>query len=400
MIQKILLRMTRLTTKINSTNWESSHILDSLFEKLGGKNVRVACKDLVEGCILLQNVTARSAHPMILAETVITSEHKEFLIAFGIPEVEVKSTLKNGMPFEYVPANKNKDTEVDYNPKLLFNNQLRMAIKSFQSFYQEWSNGKPVDVMAIKAVILPLLNFIQENNQFTLKVFQEIGIQKEIGASAVFAAILAAFMGRKLGKTEGEVIQLALAGFLRDCGMAKLPENIPHQSTHQNEANLKAYQGHAVHGYRMLKDVTVLKEGTLLSVLQHHERFDGSGFPLKLKGNQLHPFSHLLAIIDSYLEQCMEHEWETDELPIHSFTMLNKEPAGKFDKTLVNSFIYEGMTLLLGKKVQLSNGAVGEVSFVPADQPMSPYIRMQDDTVMTLDKVPSLTIERLADASL
>lgn len=356
--------------------------------------MKVYCEDLVEGCILLKDVSAKAMQPMMLADTVITQEHIDFLTAFAVQDVEVKNILHDGTVFQYDENQRSARQNIKNITDLTFNVQFRQAVKDYQQLFKEWESGQPIEIMKIKEIIQPLIKLMQNEQTFIIKAFQAVNTIREPGVSAVVTATLSAFISRKQGMSDGDVLQLGIAGFLLDCGMAKLPEGVRNPDNHHTEDYLKAYRQHPVHGYRMLKEQKVIQEGALLSVLQHHERLDGSGFPLKLKGVQLHPYAKLISIVDHYVTCCLEHNWEPDELPVKAFAFLQKEPAGKLDKVLMNTFLNEGMQLLMGEAVQLSNGATGEIMFIPENAPASPYIRLQNQEVLTLHTEPAISIER------
>lgn len=356
--------------------------------------MKVNSEDLIEGCILLKDVSARAMQPMILADTVLTQQHIDFLNAFEIQHVEVKNTLKNGTVFQYEAKRPSRQTDGKGKSVLTFNVEFRKAVKTYQKLYKEWESGIPVQIMKIKELILPLIDLMQ-NDQYAIKAFQAINTCRERGAGAVITSSLSAFFARKQGMDEGDVLQLSIAGLLLDCGLAKLPEGIDN-SKYQTEEFQKDYRQHPVHGYRMLKELKVIQEGVLLSVLQHHERIDGSGFPLKLNGIQLHPYAKMISIIDQYVTCCIEQAWLPRELPMKAFTFLQKEPAGKLEKTLMQAFIYEGMQLLIGQEVRLSNGEQGEVVFIPENTPAAPYVSLQNQTILNLHTEPAIWIEDLA----
>ncbi len=298
--------------------------------------MKVNCEDLIEGCVLLKDVSVRALQPLMLANTVLTQENIDFLNAFEIQEVDVKNTLSNGMAFQYEAKSRSSKNEnnLPSDGDLEFNVQFRQAVKGYQKLYQGWKNGLPVQILQIKQTILPLIKLMR-TDKYVLKAFQAINTIKEHGTAAVVTAALSAFFARKQGMNEGDILQLGMAGLLLDCGMAKLPEGIL-ATVHQSEDSQKEYRQHPVHGYRMLKELKVIQEGVLLSVLQHHERIDGNGFPLKLNGVQMHPYAKLVAVIDHYASCCQEHEWQSAELPMKAFTYIQKEPPGKLEKPLAS----------------------------------------------------------------
>lgn len=116
---------------------------------------------------------------------------------------------------------------------------------------------------------------------------------------------LAAAIGRKMNFTEEYCNMVRAIGYIHDIGKMIVPSEILTKPGKLNEIEYKLIQMHAQSGYDMLQHV-LLPKNFAIAIGQHHERMDGSGYPNKLKGNEILFESHIL-IVSDVVETMMTH---------------------------------------------------------------------------------------------
>ena len=110
-------------------------------------------------------------------------------------------------------------------------------------------------------------------------------------------ASLACAIGRDLGLSEDGLRALDIAGQVHDIGKISVPSEILSKPTRLSGAEFEIVKLHAAHGYDILK-VVDFPWPIAAMAQQHHERIDGSGYPLRLKRDQVLPESRILAVAD------------------------------------------------------------------------------------------------------
>ena len=90
---------------------------------------------------------------------------------------------------------------------------------------------------------------------------------------------------------------IGLAAFLHDIGKAELPAEILNKPAALDKKELAVIRKHPRYGYRLLQEI---RSGSVIAdvALQHHERMDGSGYPLGVKGKDIHPVARIIAVAD------------------------------------------------------------------------------------------------------
>src|SRR3954465_5725858 len=195
--------------------------------------MRVKVKDLSEGCILTEDVFRLTSRPIIQKNTVLTNELIEILNLFLVSSVRVSKTLVTGVSFlssevieeEKVVADEHegKDfTKLSHRAvktkRKDFTKLFLQAVQEYKKQFQSWQSGSPIDILKIRSMLLPLLgeDKIKSTDIFLL---HHLSNNEEYHYQhAVAVGLLSGFMARKLHYPKGEVIQVALAGVLADCG--------------------------------------------------------------------------------------------------------------------------------------------------------------------------------------
>ena len=100
----------------------------------------------------------------------------------------------------------------------------------------------------------------------------------------------------------------------------------------------------------------------MLIVQQHHELFDGSGYPQKLKGDAIHPLARIVAIANYYDELCNPSNLADAQTPHEALATMFAKLRTRFDSRLLQIFVRCLGGYPPGTVVQLSNGVIGELS--------------------------------------
>lgn len=114
-------------------------------------------------------------------------------------------------------------------------------------------------------------------------------------------SLYSATLGKALGMSEAQIELLLYASPMHDIGKIGIPDSILFKGSALTEEEWKVMKTHPLIGYEILKDsqAPVLKLGAVIA-LNHHERWDGSGYPNGLKGEQIPMEARILAIVDVY----------------------------------------------------------------------------------------------------
>ncbi len=335
--------------------------------------MKVKPNQLEIGCILSKDVNSISNQALIRKKTVLTEEYLNILNAFLVEVVEVESTLVNGKPFTPKEIIEQEEPQESRS----FMDLYLQAVQIYRKQFQSWQAGLKVDIMTIRKNLLPLLVKLNEDPSELITIHHYSTKTDYLYHHAVSVGLLSAYIGRKLNYTKAEEIQLGISGVLSDSGMAKVSQNILEKKGFLTSEEFDEIKNHPMFSYQMIKDIPGLTDGVLIGVLQHHEREDGSGYPMAVSSQKLHKFSRVIAVADVFHAMTSERPYKPKQSPYKVIELMINDSFGKFDIKVIQTLSSLISNFSVGTKVRLNNDDIGEVIFLEPHAPTRPMIKIQ-----------------------
>lgn len=175
----------------------------------------------------------------------------------------------------------------------------------------------------------------------------------EAGGHVVHVAELSHLLGVKCGLGRGETDLLLAAAPMHDVGKVGIPDAILFNPGRLSAAEFEVMKTHTTIGYEMLKDSgrPILKNASVIA-LQHHEKFDGTGYPLGITGQQIHIFARITAIADAFValssDRVYRKAWDIER----TLAYLKHQRGKSYDPDLLDLF-FEYLDDFLAVRQQL-----------------------------------------------
>ncbi len=142
-----------------------------------------------------------------------------------------------------------------------------------------------------------------------------------------------------LGFTEQELQQVHLSGLLHDIGKVGVPDAILDKPGPLSDEEWTTMKRHPVIGYEILKNIRQFHGPILDGVLYHHERVDGKGYPLGLKGKDIPLIGRLLSVADGFDAMTSDRPYRAG-MPVEKALQILTEGAGtQWDRELALRFV-------------------------------------------------------------
>jgi PAS domain S-box-containing protein len=149
---------------------------------------------------------------------------------------------------------------------------------------------------------------------------------------------LTLIVARTLGFSDEELLQIRRGALLHDMGKMAIPDEILQKPGPLNDIEWKEMRRHPIYAYEMLSPISYL-HGALEIPFCHHERWDGSGYPRGLKGEEIPLAARLFAIVDVWDALCSDRPYRKS-MPRNEVVTYLRENAGiLFDPKLVDVFL-------------------------------------------------------------
>ena len=219
-------------------------------------------------------------------------------------------------------------------------------------------------------------------------------------------AIYSAFIGYGMNLNQFKLNQLTIAALLHDVGMVKVPESILNTTGKLSPQEFMLVQRHTFEGYRILLSRQLFPEEICQVALQHHERFNGSGYPSHRHGDQISVFSRIVAVADSYDAMTEPHTYREKFHGHKAIKDVLQASKNLYDPEVSKTFLSIMSIYPIGSLVQLNNGAIAIVFQANINFPLRPTIRILFDefgdkviekSIIELEKSPNLFITSVID---
>lgn len=296
----------------------------------------------------------------------------EILQAFLIPTVDIR---RSGLDEGEGDASYEESAESSSDVKLsTLQQEFILMEKLLKRTFSMISSGMKLPVLELRNGLSALLQHIDDYNVITFLVPNRGGKEDVMLRNSVLCAMTSYLIAKWSKYPEKEWLQIAMAGLLHDIGNVKVDAAILNKSNRLTAEELQEVRQHTVYGFRMLEGGTALNQGVWLAALQHHERIDGSGYPMKVKGEKIHPYAKIVAIADMYHAMTSNRNYKKAESPYLVLEELLAESFGKLDPVLVQTFIERVTQFHTGVFVRLNDGRIGEIVFTDRSNPTRPMV--------------------------
>ncbi len=230
------------------------------------------------------------------------------------------------------------------------------------------------------------------NNMHILQMLQCIrNYDDMIYVHCINVGLISAVIGEWCHFKEEDIKLLKLCGELHDIGKIMVPEELLVKSGKLSAEEFNVIKSHAIRGYEVVKNKD-LDEHIKLSVLQHHERCDGTGYPMGLKLDKIDEFAKIVAIADVYDAMTCNRTYRQAICPFVVIETFEKEGYQKYDPKYLLPFLQGISDSYINANVMLNNKQKGEVVMINRANLSRPIIRVGSDCI-DLTKHPELTIE-------
>ncbi len=254
---------------------------------------------------------------------------------------------------------------------------VKQASRFSQDLFDEVKATKKLPMSEINNELLPIVEQMSSHSDVfqlfeSVKAKDEYTHQHNIGVG-----VLSTLIGRWMGLSESELSILTMAATLHDIGKVHISDDILLKPGKLTAEEFEEIKRHTTYGYEILKNTPELNPRVSLVALQHHERSDARGYPLKLQEHQVDPFSRIVAVADVFHAMSSKRPYH-EPLPFHEvINEMRKGSFGELDPEVVSVFLKMMVRHLVGSRVKLTDGRWGEVVYINPHDDTNPLIRIE-----------------------
>jgi HD-GYP domain-containing protein (c-di-GMP phosphodiesterase class II) len=178
----------------------------------------------------------------------------------------------------------------------------------------------------------------------------------------VKTVIISLAIGHRIGFSRTELSRLGLAAALKDIGYITIPPETREKSTNLTKEEMAMISRHPITGYEILSQHEITKGEIATSVLQHHERWNGTGYPYRTGGAKLTRFAQIISVADTFCTLLSEKPGRRRYMPHEAIEYIMAYSGDYFSPEVVEHFVRQVPCYASGLTIQLNTGEVCIVS--------------------------------------
>ncbi|MBI1912175.1 MAG: HD-GYP domain-containing protein [Deltaproteobacteria bacterium] len=193
-------------------------------------------------------------------------------------------------------------------------------------------------------------------------------------AHSVNVCILSVTLGRSMGLSKDELHNLGVGAILHDIGKMLVPEMILKKPGRLTENEFEEIKRHTDFGAEILFKTKDINDSSRFVPLQHHERYDGSGYQYHIPGTEIHKFARIAAVADVYDAMTSNRVYQNGILPEDALKKIYLMRETHLDPEIVERLIKCLGIYPIGALVELNTGEVGIVKMLNRAYPLQPML--------------------------
>lgn len=334
---------------------------------------------------------------MVVARSIYTQDgrlllQKESPLTYGY----IQRLKKANIHFIYICID-NPTLALELPPPLIAEETHRLAVKKLYTAVEKYKFSKQLEIAPLKKVVLPLIQELLSNKNILYQTADIRSHDDYTFTHSINVCVLSTMVGHALGYQADQLRSLALGALLHDIGKTPIPLQVLNKPGPLTPEELALVKTHARIGFDILRTTPDFTFVPLQIALQHHERFDGSGYPQGLKGEEIYEYARIVAIADVYDALTSDRPYKRAYTPDVAYRIMTKESPGHFDPSFLKLFFNHVALYPVGTIVKLTFGYYAVVTEVHSNATERPILRLIADEQMKLLKHPALV--NLKDAS-
>jgi len=254
------------------------------------------------------------------------------------------------------------------------------AKQTIQCIMDEVRFGKQIEKEKAERVVMKMITSIFRNQNALLSLGRIKQADEYTYMHSMSVCVLMISFGKHLGFDLKQLRDIGVGALLHDIGKMKVPQDILHTKRPLTEEEFEKMKEHVELGRAILEGTAGIAETSVLLAAQHHERFDGSGYPEGLKGDRISTCAQAAAIVDVYDAITSERCYRRGLPPTEALRKIFEWSNCYFNNELVQQFIRCVGIYPVGSLVRLESGLLAVILNNDERSLLHPVVRVIYDT--------------------
>jgi HD-GYP domain-containing protein (c-di-GMP phosphodiesterase class II) len=346
---------------------------------------KVYVRDLIPGMILSKDVRA-NGKVLIAKGAIITEQAISKLKEHYIPnEIEVyyeeDEHIDNGQSDKVRTVKEIEES-------------LKVLTFDLEKIFEDMDISRVSSLDEIRAFASKIQTELKSVNSVIKNIVLYGSGSDSVYRHGVNVAALSTILGKWIGLSGSYLNLLTYSAIFHDFGKIKIDHNVLEKLDNLTSEELKLIKFHSAIGYKYIKEIPFLDKSVSYGVLMHHERMDGSGYPLGLKENNIHQFAKIIAIADVFDAVNSDRAYKKSKRPFEALEIIKQESLGKLDYEYCNVFLNHIVNYYIGEYAELNTKKLCKIIQIDINNLEAPLL-LDDTGFLDLRKHRELYIEKI-----
>ncbi|OEH84446.1 hypothetical protein BHU72_09550 [Desulfuribacillus stibiiarsenatis] len=331
----------------------------------------VTVSKLVEGQVLAKNILNDNGQILLNSNVALTSSLIRRLSDMQIPYVYIEDERTDDIMIDDIVSEQTRRQalqKVNKTMTTLFAQQKDRSVVSTPTLAKDFNK-----------LLDDIISDLSQNKQVMYHMVNIHSKDDYLYHHSVNVGILATAIGLALNYPKKDLIDLGIGAMLHDIGKTRIPMSILCKPGRLTDEEFDIMRKHSEYGYEILKNQPGISLRTAHVAFQHHERFDGSGYPRRITGNEQHEFAKIVAIADVYDALTSNRVYRSSYLPHEAFELILGGGDYYFEHKIIQKFVQNIAIYPIGLTVTLNTGETAVVTKVDNYYPQRPTVRVITD---------------------
>lgn len=331
---------------------------------------RVPIFALTPGMEVARPVHNKNGQALLAQGTVLTDKFIERLNEIGVPSIYVEDGLIPDIEIDDVISDETRARTISM-IKTLIGDQSRDAV----------AVAKKTAVISrdLMDTVYEIIDQLITSRGLMVNLVDIRSFDEYTFNHSVNVCVLSVLTGISLGFSRDRLGVLAMGSLLHDVGKIQVPREILNKPGELTAEEFEKVKKHCQYGFDIVKRSNVTEIVAASISLQHHERFDGHGYPNGLAGKKIHEFSRIVGIADTYDAVTSDRVYRKAIPSNEAYEFIAGAGGHLFDYDITRAFLNRIPAYPVGTVVVLNTGEVGAVVENVIGYSMFPKVRILFD---------------------
>lgn len=251
------------------------------------------------------------------------------------------------------------------------------AMTTMQSIFEGVKTGAPLRLARVTQTVRTLMDSVLRQHEALLCLSHLRQFDADELTHGVDVCVFALVIGKHQGFSRAQLERLGIGALLHDVGKMRLPRNLLRKPGAYTEQERSLMHQHPRLGVAVLLHADGIHDDSRRIVVEHHERINGSGYPARLRGDQIAPGSEIVGLADAYDAMLSSRGGRPPLLPAQAIKELyHGGLRGEFDLRWVERVVRYLGVYPVGSVVELNTGERGIVTAVHPGNALRPSVTL------------------------